>query len=167
MYIYITVGTYDYLKALKEKHPQERIAIMQNDDTALLLHETDGDTVFNEPRKYEILDSKGTIETSGFVVFNHIPVTDEGRPLFEYRFKNRPKHVENVPGFQAIRVLRPLTLNTYIILTAWENAEAFTNWKNSDSFKGIAHKQAASTEGKPQPQIFAGPAYTAKYELVE
>jgi heme-degrading monooxygenase HmoA len=164
MNVYITVGTFGYLKTIKEKNSQEKIVIMENDDTALLLHETEGETVFNEPRKYEVLDSSGSIGNEGFVVFNNIPVTDEGRPIFEYRFKNRSKQIENEPGFLAIRVLRPLSSNTYIVLTIWENEKAFSNWKNSPSFKG-AHKN--QEEAQPQPPIFSSPSYTTKYTLKE
>jgi heme-degrading monooxygenase HmoA len=166
MNVYITVGTLGYLKIIKEKNPQEKIAIMENDDTALLLHETEGETVFKEPRKYEVLDSKGSIGNEGFVVFNNIPVTDEGRPIFEYRFKNRSKQIENEPGFLAIRVLRPLSSNTYVVLTVWENEKAFSKWKNSSSFKG-AHSKAEEIGAQPQPQIFSSPSYTTTYTLSE
>jgi heme-degrading monooxygenase HmoA len=167
MNVYITVGTLGYLKTIKAKNSQESIAIMENDDTALLLHETEGETVFKEPRKYEVLDSSGSIGNEGFVVFNNIPVTDEGRPIFEYRFKNRAKQIENEPGFLAIRVLRPLSSNTYIVLTVWENETAFSNWKNSSSFKGAHNKQAEEIGAQPQPQIFSSPSYTTKYTLSE
>jgi heme-degrading monooxygenase HmoA len=164
MNVYITVGTFGYLKTIKEKNPQEKIVIMENDDSALLLHETEGETVFKEPRRYEVIDASGDIGTEGYVVLNNIPVTDEGRPIFEYRFKNRSKQIENEPGFQAIRVLRPLSSNTYIVLTVWENETAFSNWKNSSSFQ-VAHKKQEETQ--PKAQIFASPSYTTKYTLKE
>ncbi|WML51514.1 antibiotic biosynthesis monooxygenase [Neobacillus sp. PS3-12] len=167
MNVYITVGTLGYLKTIKAKNSQESIAIMENDDTALLLHETEGETVFKEPRKYEVLDSSGSIGIEGFVIFNNIPVTDEGRPIFEYRFKNRSKQIENEPGFIAIRVLRPLSSNTYIVLTVWENETAFSNWKNSSSFKGAHNKQAEEIGAQPQHQIFSSPSYTTTYTLLE
>lgn len=167
MYAYITEGTYDFLKAMKEKNPQEKIAMMENEDGALLLHESNGETIFKEPRKYEILDSEGTIGETGFVVMNNIPVTDEGRPIFEYRFKDRSKQVENQPGFLAIRVLQPLSSNTYIIITVWKTEIAFNQWKNSASFKGAHHKQQEATAIEPQPKIFASTSYTKKYTLSE
>ncbi|MCQ6280660.1 antibiotic biosynthesis monooxygenase [Bacillus sp. EB600] len=167
MYAYITAGTYDFLKAMKEKNPQEKIAMMENEDGALLLHESNGETIFKEPREYEILDSAGTIGETGFVVMNNIPVTDEGRPIFEYRFKDRSKQVENQPGFLAIRVLRPLSSNTYIVITVWETETAFTQWKNSTSFKGAHNNQQEATVVEPQPKIFASTSYTKKYTLSE
>ena len=46
MNVYITTGTYDFLKKLKDKHSNETIFIMQNGENTLLLHETSGKTVF-------------------------------------------------------------------------------------------------------------------------
>ena len=54
------------------------------------------------------------------IVLNNIPVTPEGRPLFEARFKNRAGKIENQPGFKALRVLRPKDSDTYIVLTLWD-----------------------------------------------
>ena len=56
---------------------------------SLLLHETAGKTVFQTPRRYEVIGSSGTLQENGYFVFNNIPVTDEGRPIFEHRFKER------------------------------------------------------------------------------
>jgi heme-degrading monooxygenase HmoA len=165
MQIYITTGTYEYLKGIANENSQEEMLLMENENGALLLHETDGETVFKEPRKYEVLDSAGGFGSTGFVVMNNIPVTDEGRPIFEYRFKNRSKQIENQPGFAAIRVLRPLSSNTYIVLTVWENEAAFKNWKNSESFKG-AHSHKSEESGiEPQTKIFASSSYTTIYTI--
>jgi len=167
MNIYITTGTYDYLKRIVEKYPNEAIVTMVNGEDALLLHETNGETVFKEPRKYEVLDSSGEFTNAGFVVMNHIPVTDEGRPLFEHQFKNRPRKVDNEPGFIANRVLRPLSSNTYIILTVWDKEISFENWKNSAAFP-LSHGKPALEKGMDeQPQIFASKSYVRKYTISE
>jgi heme-degrading monooxygenase HmoA len=167
MNVYITTGTYEYLKGMAKEHPQENMLLMENENGALLLHQTEGETVFKEPRKYEVLDGAGNLGVTGFVVMNNIPVTDEGRPIFEYRFKNRSKQIENQPGFSAIRVLRPLSSNTYIVLTVWENEASFKNWKNSESFKG-AHSHKPEESGiDPQTKIFASSSYTTIYTISE
>lgn len=170
MNIYITTGTYDYLKRIVEKYPSEKIVAMVNDDDdydSLLLHETSGETVFKQPRRYEVIDSSGEITKAGFVVMNHIPVTDEGRPLFEHQFKNRPRKVDTEPGFIANRVLRPLTSNTYIIITVWDQETSFENWKNSKSFP-LSHGKPSSENGADeQPQIFASKSYVRKYTITE
>ncbi|WML43304.1 antibiotic biosynthesis monooxygenase [Neobacillus sp. PS3-40] len=160
MKVFITTGTYDYLKKVKEKYPEEAMVIMVNEDTALLLHETSTETLFNEPRKYEIIDSSGEIGLTGLAVMNNIPVTDEGRPLFEYSFKNRPMVIEKEQGFIALRVLRPKTSNTYIILTIWENELAFKNWQNSNNY---SNEKSIATP----PKGSVATAYVTKYQISE
>ncbi|PLR97722.1 antibiotic biosynthesis monooxygenase family protein [Bacillus sp. T33-2] len=164
MNLYMASGTYDYLSKLKDSHPDETMLIMGNAETSLLVHETTGKTIFNSPRKYEIFDQAGSFGRAGFAVLNNIPVTDEGRPLFEYRFKNRAKQIENEPGFAAIRVLRPITSNTYVIFTVWENETAFENWQKSKSFEN-AHKKQGSGQASAGQSIFAGPSYVTKYTV--
>lgn len=165
MNVFITTGTYDYLKALKNKFPDEKMILMENENGALLFHETEKKTVFKEPRKYEILESTGIFNDSGLVVMNNIHVTDEGRPLFEYQFKNRERKVEKEPGFLAIRILRPLSSNTYIIMTVWKDEDSFKGWQNSESYKK-AH-QKSDMETQTGPKMLVAPPYLTKYFLTE
>lgn len=151
MNVYITTGTYDFLKKLKDKHSKETIFLMQNGQNTLLLHETSGKTVFASPRRYEVVDGAGTIQEKGFVVINNIPVRDEERPILEYEYKNRIGLMEKEPGFIAIRVLRPKKLDTYIILTVWQKESDFLKWKNTSSF---------------QPQNYEEQSYLTKYTLI-
>lgn len=161
MNVYITTGTLGFLKKIKEKHPTEKMVLMGERDSAALLHESSKETVFSHPRKYEVIDSAGTFENAGYAVMNNIPVTDEGRPLFEYRFSNRPRQVEKEPGFAAIRVLRPLSSNTYVILTLWEAKSAFDKWQLSS-----ASKEMHQEKGQPS-NIFSGSPYITTYSIAE
>ncbi len=83
MKIYMTSGTYEYLQTKRNAVGSETTILMQNENTSLLLHETIGDTFFNEPRSYEVIDASGALRENGFVVMNNIPVTDEGRPVLK------------------------------------------------------------------------------------
>lgn len=95
--------------------------------------------------QYDVLDAVGEFKGQpGYIVCNNISVTDEGRPVFENRFKNRAGLIENEPGFQAIRVLRPLSNDTYVILTMWETEQNFKDWTESRSFEN-AHKKTSCT----------------------
>lgn len=165
MKIYLTVGTEDYLQWIKESHPAETLLLMKTEeDSALLLHETEHESLFNEGRNYEVLEKVGTMEEARFAVMNNIPVSDEGRPLFEYRFKNRARLIENEPGFIALRVLRPINNDTYIILTLWKSENDFLNWKNSTAYDH-AHKKSGTNTGLDQQSIFPKPAYVTKYNI--
>jgi len=163
--LYITYGTVDYLEKLVKKHSNETLLLMANQDTAVLFHETEGATIFNEPKKYDVLDSTGIITNGNFAVLNNIPVTDEGRPLFEKRFSERARLIEKEPGFSAIRVLRPTRGDTYIILTLWESEQHFKAWQDSKAYEH-AHKKRGSEEGIDRKSIFPRPSYVTTYTKV-
>lgn len=166
MNFYITTGTYYFLKKVRDKYPNENILLMGEEDHSILFHESAGKTVFSQPRKFEVVDSAGTFDNTGFAVLNNIPVTDEGRPLFEYRFKNRQGRIEKQPGFVALRVLRPVASNTYVILTLWEDQKSFQKWKESESFQKSHYKPETKASGQPV-NIFSGPSYVTTYSIAE
>jgi heme oxygenase (mycobilin-producing) len=166
MNIFITFGTTDYLQTIKQKHAEEKMILMENPDNAILLHETEGNTVFNEGKHYEVLDAVGDIQQGGFAVLNNIPVREEGRPVFEYRFSQRTGLIEKEPGFAAIRVLRPMDTDTYVILTIWDKESSFKNWQQSKAYEK-AHQKRGTSEGiDQQKSIFSGPSYVTTYHIV-
>ncbi len=166
MNLFITSGTADFLLKLKEKHQDENMVLMNNSESSILVHETEGQTLFNSPRKYKVIDSAGNLGHKGFAVLNNIPVTEEGRPLFEDRFLNRPRKIEKEPGFVAIRVLRPLSSNTYIILTIWDQESSFENWQKSKAYAD-AHKNRGTEAGiaGAKPTIFESASFVSKYYI--
>ncbi|WP_077623117.1 antibiotic biosynthesis monooxygenase family protein [Sediminibacillus massiliensis] len=163
MNVYMTHGTFDFLLKQKQKHTQEKIFLMQANDSTLAYQESEGKSVFEEPRKYESFVSDGSIQEKGFVVMNNIPVTDEGRPIFETQFKSRAGSMAEVEGFQALRVLRPLHGNKYIVFVQWDKEESYKKWKNSQSFQ----KAHSSGKAKERPPYHAGPSYTNEYHMVD
>jgi heme-degrading monooxygenase HmoA len=167
MKTYITSGTQDFLRKIVEENQGQTLLLLRDiDEQTMLLHETTNESIFNEGREYEVLDQTGEFNGAGYAVLNNIPVSHEGRPLFEYRFKNRARAVENEPGFVAIRVLRPVNSDTYIILTLWENEKDFLNWQTSKAYDH-AHKKRGTDEGVDQQPIFPRPSYATKFNVVE
>ena len=61
MNIYMTSGTPEFMESLKEKYAAERLIAMHGQGNSLLLHETEGKTVFQTPRRYEVIGSSGTL----------------------------------------------------------------------------------------------------------
>ncbi|MBS4177499.1 antibiotic biosynthesis monooxygenase family protein [Lederbergia citrea] len=160
MFTYITSGTYDFLKKIAEKHTTENMLLMQSVQSSHLWHETSKATVFQSPRKYEVIDAAGDFSEVGFVACNNIPVRDEGRPVFEFGFTNQEKLIENEPGFIAMRVLRPLSSDTYVFMTMWEDEEAYEAWKSSKTFAKV-HTQTESA--KSVGSVFSGPSYVSTF----
>jgi heme-degrading monooxygenase HmoA len=161
----MTVGTYDFLKNIEKKYPSETMITMTGGNGALLLHETNGESVFKEPRKYEVFDSIGEIQDGRMVVLSNFPVRDEGRPLFEHYFKEKARSIENEQGFIAFRALRPKVSNRYVILTVWENEASFHSWQNTLSISTKKEKQTAETGIDTLPHMFDSDPYATKYTV--
>ncbi|MBS4188785.1 antibiotic biosynthesis monooxygenase [Bacillus sp. FJAT-49705] len=164
MNIYMTSGTFDFLEKIKDKHPGETILLMQNNENALLLHETPRKTIFSMPRSFQVLESLGNLGEAKFVVMNHFPIVEEDRPLFEHHFKNKEKRFERLPGLIANRVLRPLKSDTYVILTLWKNEQSYKDWESSQSFKEYFNEKNSSSK---QAALFIGAPYIKKYFIPE
>lgn len=163
MKIFITSGTYDFLNRIKNKHPNEDMLLMQNNENTVLVHETERKTVFNMPRSFEVIESFGSLASNTeFAVMNYIPLTEEERPLFEYRFKNSHALLQNQPGFLALRILRPLKANVYVILTLWQSETTSKDWQASPSYTTFFSDIKTSSSSL---QLFSGGSYTKYYFL--
>ena len=80
-----------------------------------------------------------------YVVANRVFVEPQYTEEFEQRFKKRAGQIDQQPGFQLMEVLKPQSENTpYVVLTHWQDEQAFQNWIGSDDFK-LAHQN-------PMPQ---------------
>ncbi|MFG6496701.1 antibiotic biosynthesis monooxygenase [Fictibacillus sp. UD] len=163
MKIYITYGTTDYLATYQEKYDQA--ILLEGDSNSALLFETDGKNPFTEQHEYEVINQRGSLTGAGFVVMNHIPVSDEGRALFEERFQNRAGLVESEPGFNGIRILRPLHQDPYIVLTLWKSHADFMNWQQSKAYEE-AHKNRGTSKGLPET-LFSGKSFVKEYMVVQ
>lgn len=166
LFCYITSGTIDYLQKIQKDHPGERLYLLQEEDVFLLMHETEGKTIFKEPHSYEIFESEGDIGNSKFAVINYVPVTDEGRPVFEYRFKNRAKLIDKQPGFKGIRVLRPLKSDTYLVATFWKDEFSYTLWKQSQAFAKAHETSGKSKSKKEKKKVYPRPSYVKTYSII-
>lgn len=158
---FMTNGTYAFLKKLEQKHDHLSFYFMKNHDT-LAYYEGIGKSVFTAGRAYDILLSKGLIEKQGFVAMNHIPVTTDGRPVFEERFKQRQHAVETMPGFQAFRLLKPKKGLAYIVLTQWKREAYFNEWRESKAFEKAHNKQSVK-----QPAYFADRPFLKTYTMIK
>ncbi|MCA1320201.1 antibiotic biosynthesis monooxygenase [Bacillus tianshenii] len=165
MNFYMTFGTAGFLEDLREGIHDGELLLMHGDDNAVLMHETTEQSSFNSGNKYEVIDSSGELSKGKFAVLNNIPVSDEGRPVFEYRFNQRARLIEDEAGFAAIRVLRPVGSDTYVILTLWEDVKYFTQWQESKAYDK-AHEKRGTSEGIDQnQQVFPRPSYVTTYHV--
>jgi heme oxygenase (mycobilin-producing) len=163
MYMYFTTGTRDFLEKLQEKHATKGMILLHGGGKSHLVHETDGKSIFQTPRRYEVISSVGALAEEGYFVCNNVPVTDEGKPVFEHQFSAAGDRVASQKGFVAFRLLRPLDSDTYIVMTEWENVSDYERWKNSQAFKD-SHQSADMKEySNSTTRIFSGASYVTTY----
>ncbi|UJL47583.1 antibiotic biosynthesis monooxygenase [Virgibacillus sp. NKC19-16] len=160
MKAFMTIGTIDFLQKLAAKHEDIHFHLMNSSEGSLAYYEDEPKNIFSSGRAYEVVIQSGLLEEEGYVVMNNIPVTDDGRAIFEERFKDRQNAVDKLPGFQAFRFLRPTKGDTYVVLTQWRSKADFENWKNSEAFKK-AHK---GTSTKP-PAYFPNKPFITTYHM--
>ncbi|MFN2200236.1 MAG: antibiotic biosynthesis monooxygenase family protein [Caldilineaceae bacterium] len=96
-------------------------------------------------------------------VANRIYVHPDYAEQFEERFRHRAGLVDDMEGFQANLVLRPTEPEApYVVLTFWENREAFEAWTHSDAFtKGHARS------GSLPKEAFTGPSVLEIHEVIQ
>ena len=151
MNIHVTYGDVTELKAIKESLTSEQLVLMELGNEAVLIQENDGTAGFAEADSYTVLDASGEIINGNYAVFNNIPVTTEGRELFEQRFMDRARQIED----------------TYVILTKWEDEASFKAWQNSQAYAN-AHNKRGTDEGiDKKPNIFSRPSFVTTYQKVD
>ncbi|MBF0132762.1 MAG: antibiotic biosynthesis monooxygenase [Magnetococcales bacterium] len=97
------------------------------------------------------------------VVVNRIPVKKDYWDEFETRFQNRAGLVDRSPGFIRNLVLRPVDNSSHyhVIMTWWENKEAFEAWTQSPAFK-----EAHAAHRGANRDMYAGPNVFEMHEVV-
>ncbi|MBU9712737.1 antibiotic biosynthesis monooxygenase family protein [Evansella tamaricis] len=168
MYIYLT-NKERTLEKLDSEPKIFRLTLKGEDD---LLHLVESDSMIElelteSDLIFEVIDASSSLQKGAFLVCNNIPVVENGRKVFEQRFQNRARMIENEPGFVAIRVCRPLNSDTYVIMTFWEKEQDFLNWKQSSAYEH-AHKKRGTSEGidMQKPQIFPRPSFVETYDVL-
>lgn len=163
MNLFMTSGTPEFLERLREKHAGETMLILHGESSTVLMHETVSKTVFQTPRRYEVLASFGTLEENGFFVFYNIPVTDEGRPVFEHNLKEQANAFDAEPGFIAFRLLRPRDSDTYIVLMEWSDNRYYAMWKNASPFEQTHLVDPAEAGASSALRLFSGASSITTY----
>lgn len=160
MRMYITTGTYEFLKLLKEKHSNKNLLLMSNPDHSLLLHETNDSSIFQSSRTYEIIETVGEIGHEQFVAMNHVPVNEEEKPLFEHLIKGKLNLIKKEDGFISLKFLRPVHSEVYVLITSWKKELQFQHWQLSETYQSFFQK-----EKKIIGKVFSTGPYLATYYI--
>lgn len=85
-------------------------------------------------------------------ITNRLPVKEGAADQIVEQFAGSRGDVQDFPGFVSMEVLRAEDATEVLVITRWENREAFDAWVHSDSFKK-AHARGDSAgllSGHPQ-----------------
>lgn len=157
----MTNGSAGFLRDLKINYPQIDFYFMQKDQNTIAYYENEQENIFDSGRSYQVVIGTGHLQTTGYVVMNHIPVIEDEQASFEGRFKQNQNEIQTTPGFIGFRLLKPDKGNTYIAYTQWQSQQDFTNWKNSAQFKN-SHQNNQTTP----PAYFADKPFITTYEMI-
>ncbi|WP_210618521.1 antibiotic biosynthesis monooxygenase family protein [Mammaliicoccus lentus] len=142
MNFYITTGTYHFLQKIMEKYPNENIHHYTRQDTTVLIHETNGESVFAQPREYSVIESRGEFYDHEFIAASYIPVSEEMRHRFENHYTNIDSEFDRFEGFESFRLLRPKKGDTYMILLGYDSNESYEDFTKSAFFAEYFSREA-------------------------
>ncbi|GLK74812.1 antibiotic biosynthesis monooxygenase [Methylopila jiangsuensis] len=98
-----------------------------------------------------------------FVAMNRFKVFAAEAEAFETVWRERDRHLDEVPGFVAFHLLRGAAEGDTVLYashTVWRSREDFENWTRSDAFRK-AHRNAG--QNKP---LYAGHPQFEGFEAV-
>ncbi len=121
----------------------------------------------NDTAYYDVLEAINDLSNDSLCVLNHLYINEGQEETFEQKFLRRNKHLKNVDGFKALRFLRPRTAGRhYIIITLWENRQAFYHWQNSAEYRHT-HKHRGTSKGADVKIINRELSYNIRIELAD
>ena len=85
-------------------------------------------------------------------VINRLPVKEGAVDQIVERFANSRGNVQGFPGFLSMEVLRSEGEDEVLVITRWQDKDAFDSWVHSDAFKR-AHGRSGGVDllrGHPQ-----------------
>lgn len=86
-------------------------------------------------------------------VINRLPVEDGAADQVVERFANSRGHVQDFPGFVSMEVLRSEGADEVLVITRWQDRDAFHSWVQSDEFKAAHGRGGASGLLRGHPQM--------------
>ncbi len=91
-------------------------------------------------------------------ITNSLPVKEGAADRIVERFAESRGNVQDFPGFVSMEVLKSEEEDEVLVITWWENKEAFRSWVYSEEFKK-AHGRGGARE------LLAGPPKMTTYKV--
>ena len=85
-------------------------------------------------------------------VFNRLPVKEGAADQIVEQFANSRGSVQGFPGFISMEVLRSEEATEVLVITRWQDKDAFNSWVHSEEFKK-AHGKGGGELLREHPQM--------------
>lgn len=167
MNFYLTSGTPDFLLKLLTKYPEEKLILLAGPDKAVMLHETEGKTIFSMPQKYEVADCHGDLTQKGFYVIYHLSLEGSQSELLRQQFLDRNDRLKKNLGIMSYRLLMPKKRKEHVIfISQWGGDAAYEAWAASEEyaqhFATLFNVETTSVQ-----KIFDGSSYISSYHAIK
>lgn len=86
-------------------------------------------------------------------VINRLPVKEGAADEVVERFANSRGNVQGFPGFVSMEVLNSEEGDEVLVITRWQNKDAFTSWVHSEAFKEAHGRSGGGDLLRGHPQM--------------
>jgi heme-degrading monooxygenase HmoA len=86
-------------------------------------------------------------------VINRLPVAKGAADQVVERFVNSRGFVQGFPGFVSMEVLRSEGADEVLVITRWQDKDAFDSWVGSDAFQRAHGRSGAGDLLRGHPQM--------------
>lgn len=153
-----TFGSHQILEDIVKKNPDRQFKLMQasTHSNKLALFDLSGqDSVFKSPVTLTVLESSLNASLTGVLYYQSFQVNGDRQKLL---YNSLEKIVDDAPSF-ANGVLMTSVANhnessTLVLLTAWNDFEDLTAWRESDSFKSLTNFTTMGSDNYYYDEIY-------------
>lgn len=138
--ISLTFGSREILQSIIDKYPDRHFKMMQasTHSNKLALFDLSGqETVFKSPVKLTVLDETLNANLDGIFYYQSFQVNGDRQKLLYNSLQKVIEDAGKMNGGLMLSVDNKADATTLVLLTAWQDFESLTAWKNSDSFKSL------------------------------
>ncbi|UXR77679.1 MULTISPECIES: signal transduction protein TRAP [unclassified Staphylococcus] len=135
MNFFITYGTLSFLQQIQNKHEDRNLLIFAGEGQAIILEETDLDTIFQQPNEYRVMSRTGDLSESDFQVLITIPTSEDHKYQLEKQLETYQPALDENPDYHSYRLLKSTHQNVYKVLLGFTTRNAYDDYKKSSAFR--------------------------------
>lgn len=153
-----TFGSYQILEDIIKNNPDRQFKLMQasTHSNKLALFDLSGEeTVFKSPVTLNVLESSLDANLAGILYYQSFQVNGDRQKLL---YNSLEKIVDDAPsianGVLMTSVANHNESSTLVLLTAWNDFEDLTAWRESDAFKSLTNFTTMGSDNYYYDEIY-------------